>query len=610
MRRTHILKENHRTATPTSRVYVDTEAHREVTAPGVERQTLWFGYACRVRTNGYRGKVNTQEDWLYFSDSDTFWKQLDAWSEPKRPMYIYAHNWDYDAALIEMATQSAKRGWEAREYIRSNHWLWAEFVKGDRKLVFIDSLNYFATSLANLGESIGVSKLQFPSDTSTDDEWRTYCKQDVGVLKEAIERFYLFIRENDLGNYQRTLAGQAMAAYKHRFNPARILILEDERISDLERQSYYGGRVEAFYRKEINQTVTCLDINSMFPFVMAENKYPIRKVRKGRSLSLAALSDILRYNCAVATVLIDTTVNAYPKRLDDILCWPVGRFWTTLCTPELQYALDRGDIVEIRDWVEYETVDLFSAYVHELYDIRQQYKAAGNDAFSYMTKIMLNSLYGKFGQRGFRWERCKQSYDDCPTEFYFDCQGTGRALKHRRRFQEVDHELQDSESFDSFPAISAHVTSYARMLLWRLLETAGPRNVYYCDTDSLFVTDAGLQALSGYVHPTALGALKVEGAKPFALFSAPKFYLWGEKRKAKGVRASARQIDPQTFEQEQFESYDRVLSRGEDGYITVRTIQKYNRLAYRKGVSQPDGWVTPFQLSEDGSPATLWTPGP
>ncbi|GAI80077.1 unnamed protein product, partial [marine sediment metagenome] len=76
---------------------------------------------------------------------------------------------------------------------------------------------------------------------------------------------------------------------------------------DLERESYKGGRVECFYLGDLtNENYYMLDVNSLYPFVMRNNVYPVKYkyiLHKIRQQDLALL---LQDKAVVAKVLVET----------------------------------------------------------------------------------------------------------------------------------------------------------------------------------------------------------------------------------------------------------------------------------------------------------------
>ncbi len=595
---THRLRENKGLEAPALKVFIDTEANRQPLDATSEMQTLWFGWLLFEREQTTKGKTWKAERWHRFETASDAWDLLESFCQPKMVLYVYAHNWDYDGAMLSMEEESGRRGWRLDSYVRSSHFLWAKFKRDSLTILFIDTLNYFPISLARLGDSMAVPKLTMPDLADNANQWDIYCKRDVEVIRQAINNLLSVVHMHDLGNFAKTAASQAFNAYKHHYMKTRPLILNDERISLLERASYYGGRVECFNRNPQRRLITYLDINSMYPFVMRENEYPFQKLRKGQFLSLAEMAELLERRSVTATCYLNARASIYPKRINDVLCFPIGRFWTVLSTPEIKLALERNELEAVGDWVSYAHAPLFADYVNDLYALRLNYDLAGNAAFSTMVKLLLNSLYGKFGQRGRRWLLCHETYEHTEDEFVFDCQRKGVALVHRTRFGRVLHELRDEEAFDSMPAIAAHVTAYARVYLWRLLEIAGQSHALYCDTDSIFVDKTGLKNLATSINAKEMGALKVAGSATYAHFIAPKFYHFGTIKHRKGIRDNARQLDEQLFEQDQFQSYDVTLGQGKEGQIIVRKVQKFVRLNYRKGITGADGIVRPFELAE------------
>ncbi len=602
-RKTHILRPNKAGYAPTCRVYVDTEAHRRVLENGDEEQTLWFGWGLYERERTSHGREHLTTEWKRFEESAHFWAWLDTIIYDGCTLYIYAHNWDYDAAMLSLESESRSHDWTCTRYARATHTIMWRFTRGKQRLVFVDTINYFPMSLDTLGKSMQSSKLSMPDAGASQADWDAYCRRDVEVLRDAMHTLYAFVHDHDLGKLMLTTPAQALAAFRHRFMPTRILILADDAISALERESYHGGRVEVFYDQPLAGEILGLDVNSMYPAVMRDGEYPVWKLAKGTSLSLTRLRGMLARQCVIARVRIHTEAPAYPIVVESRLCFPVGDFWTVLTTPELRLALECGDLRECAEWVSYARRNLFREYVDELYDLRARYRAEGNTAFELMCKLMLNGLYGKFGQSGHVWSECGDGYDTDSRDFFVRCKGQTHPLLHHVRMGVVLHNERDAESQDSFPAIAAHVTADARVRLWRLREAAGAHAVYYCDTDSLYVNPDALTGLSGELHPTALGKLKLERRLSRAWFRASKDYDVDGDVKIKGIRKRAHKVADGEYVQEQFTSYDSMMSRDIEGRVDVKRVTKHVSHADSKSTATASGWREPLRLTVDAGAA-------
>ena len=157
---------------------------------------------------------------------------------------------------------------------------------------------------------------------------------------------------------------------------------------------------------------------------------------------------------------------------------------------------------------------------------------------------------------------------------------------------------QDDESYESFPAIAAHVTAFARRLLWKYFCQAGTAQLFYCDTDSLFVSTAGVENLEKVTDKTRLGALSHESTFDWVHIYGPKDYQTDSKRVTKGVKAKAKWLDESTIVQEQWAKLPGMLRRGDLTTPVITQVTKHLRRVYDKGTTTPDGTVLPLVLAE------------
>ena len=290
----------------------------------------------------------------------------------------------------------------------------------------------------------------------------------------------------------------------------RIYIHNNNEAIDLERSSYRGGRCECFYLGELkDDNYHMVDVNSLYPFVMRNNLYPVKYKKILSSITLRTLETYLQSYSVIGKVLIETDEPIYAVKHTRTI-FPVGRFWATLTTPELRYALRHNHILKIASAVIYEQANIFKTYVDRFYRLRREFASAGVAEYEEICKKMLNTLYGKFGQKADIWEKI----GDCPgepdrVELCF-ISGGGRVKQIRYLLGEIFELRGFEESNNSFPAIASHVTAYGRLHLWSLMQQAGIGNYFYCDTDSLIVNEAGLWNLSNRLDEVRLGGLKVE----------------------------------------------------------------------------------------------------
>jgi len=365
-------------------------------------------------------------------------------------------------------------------------------------------------------------------------------------------------------------------------------------------ECYKGGRCEAFYIGTPREgNFKYLDVNSMYPYVMLEKNYPLKLVHFERNCSVHFLKQrIKRYlMCAHVRIKIDTP--AFPIRVKEKTFYPVGEFDCYLSTPEIWFVLERGEILKIYTVAMYEGGDIFSEYVQYFYTRRLESKAKGDITQQYFFKIMLNSLYGKFGQKSVGWEKvgcCDPNLEE--IESVIDKE-TGKRFTIRKHNGIVEQTKEPEESFNSFPAIAAHVTAYARMYLFALIEKAGIENVYYSDTDSLITNEKGYLKMKDMLDSKKLGFLKMEGESEYMEIRGPKDYTFGDIVKVKGVRSSAVEISPGVYIQEKWLGFSSRLRKKKLNTYIVEKTQKTLRRKYTKGYIEKGGRVRPWFLPQD-----------
>lgn len=591
----HYMRGNKTVELPHLLAYVDTETVNVSTDPTFEKHALTFGWVCFERSYGSGQWIEPQ--WHRFETPDEFWNIIESFLRPRTRLYLFAHNWAFDGPVLKMFHQLPPRGWKLTRSIIESPPVILRWSGERRTILCLDTLNWFKFPLAKLGERLHIEKLPFPDKEATSEIWDTYCKTDVEILQRTVRAWLAFINDNNLGGFASTLAGQAFRAYRHRFLRHKIFFDDNEPALQLSRESFHGGRVEAFFIGTIDNVIYCYDVNSMYPAVMKDNEYPIKLVSRTKHASVRDIGKWLADYAVVARVRIETDEPRYAHWTGKKLIFPVGRFTTTLTSPDLRSALRSGELKECIDVAVYEKGDIFSDFVTELYALRMEAKREGDDVATYFLKIFMNSLYGKFAQKGKVWETIgAASLDEWGVEIIID--RDAKKVRYIRRYAGIMQEkMRDEEGRESFPAIASHVTAYARQRLWELINLAGKDNIYYCDTDSLYANEVGSERLASELNADRLGALKLERIVSNGTIYGAKDYRFGEEWKCKGVRRKATWIGPNRVAQEEWPKLQGLLHR--DSLDAPLILQKEKHLSrqYDKGIVHGDGKVTPLVLS-------------
>lgn len=302
------------------------------------------------------------------------------------------------------------------------------------------------------------------------------------------------------------------------------------------RPFYYGGRVQCFQKGVIEKPFSVYDINSAYPFAMRENHW---------------FSDRITY-CKKPIEY----ANEKPQAFFDITCVSKGalpfrdKVGGKLLFPsddiprrylvsgwEIKTALKHNCLSDITVHLVYdcrETRD-FAAYVDTIYALRMQAKESGDEAYSLIHKLELNSPYGKLGADCRSYTRAVlfdskhmadlsldglhyksgQITENDNDPLYTLAGSLGECLVGARPLHE--HEMHFYNV-----ATAASITGFVRAYLFDAIMTTGVDNVLYCDTDSIATeSGAGLDCgkkLGQWKHEGDFWQAAIAGRKMYAFF--------------------------------------------------------------------------------------------
>lgn len=577
----HILKSNDSKAYPTRFIFFDTETKQKKNGDEI-RQLFWFGYAI------YNDIKNGVREELYFTDKDEFWDFVDRFSYRGQKLVLIAHNMFFDFMAVGGFGKALNRGWRLKSppifdkglFIARFH---RQSGKKGSKSEYLEALNlgnWFKMRLSSMGEVLGFPKLEMPTYSDSIDKWIQYCKRDAEIVERMIIRYIDFLKKHDLGKFSNTIASQAFHAYRHRFMNHKIYIHGDYDVISLERDCYHGGRSEAFYIGEIPSKLYVMDVHSMYPSVMKGHLFPTRLVKYYPSCSKYTLRSVLsRGFLVIADVLVEVDKPIIPKRTERLIA-PIGKFRTVLTTPEIEYLLSAGGkILDVYRMSVYEGAEIFNEYVDYFYAMKE---VADNKVDYLFVKLFLNSLYGKFGQRGSNWKKIAEC-DDAEkfgVDRYFDPL-RGKWVQVRTYAGIVEESGDRDESYNSFVAVAAHVTGYAWVKLTSTIERVGFENVYYCDTDSIFGNE------KAYNRMKELGFL---GDK-LGQFGLEKV---AESGRIYGVKDYSLDLGTKRLKKLKGVSQDSILAVGKDTYLRISgwdALRAYKRLlSYGMKLEKSGSW--------------------
>lgn len=448
---------------------------------------------------------------------------------------VYIHNFSsFDGIFLFKHIANLKlEGFNIKILKRDINFLSITISKNKFKLIIYDSLLLLPSSLNKLATSFGIeNKLNFNviendnanlNDLNFKENLLKYNQHDSFILYHVILSFFKIIKDLfkiDIISCP-TLSSVAFKIYKNKFLKKKIAITWANEYEDF-KKAYHGGAVDV-YKPQANN-IYCYDINSLYPHVMKENKFPIGEhiYFKGEkplnSIFGIVKAEITCPNTTYAPILL--------HKINGRTVAPTGSWTGWYATIELENAIKYGYKIKILEGYRWEKSDyIFKGYVDKLYNLRLSYDK--NDPKNLICKLLLNSLYGRFGMKTNITEYSIVENFDLNSEFsdlqIFDNVGLLGIDKIKNNYTDYKYKMENKEKTESLLEISTPIaiftTAYARILM-SSYKFKYKDHLVYSDTDSLFLTCELPKSEIG----SELGKFKLEYKIKKAVFIAPKVY--------------------------------------------------------------------------------------
>lgn len=480
-------------------------------------------------------------------------------------------------------------------------------LQGKRNyLNFYDTGNYLPVSVFKLGKITGIPKMQqpkcfkrFPNDDEEAFELQEYCRNDALISYKFFKDYIVkYVDDNGL-KMKYTIASLSLDDFRRNYLNKTHWV-ESVSQHKIVQKGYYGGRVESIKRGRF-ENINCYDFNSLYPSVMKDFEMPIGKPDTYPKGHISLIEDYEGVSY-VEGFMPNHYIPTLPMRQDLRLIFPVMNIKGYYTHIELRKAMDKGfQINKIGECIKYNSTEkLFRDYILKKYNTRKKQKE-NNDPMELMTKLSMNSLYGKFGFR-YNEQSSLKHISQCTKKEFKDCNNFEMYGDY------VDLITEDSikRCSYSFPIWSTYIAALGRLKLYdKISNNKFEENLVYYDTDSIFLANNQKICSSN-----ELGELKHEYSSDYGIFVRAKFYCTVYP-KIKGIRGIDNNdkflsvLKTPNIEQEQFIKYRRALKSKEHhkfGKLSINQIIKINKKLNLEDTKR--WWTKPFSYTknEDSSP--------
>ena len=372
-------------------------------------------------------------------------------------------------------------------------------------------------------------KSRFKLNWSLKNESVRYCKIDCISLYQVIFKFneLIFGLFGKNVHHYPTLPSLAFAIFRSNFMGKEIIPQLSGKIAKDIRTSYTGGAVDMYIPEPPKGVeIKGYDVNSLYPKQMYDRLMPIGfptyfegDIRKndpnafGFFYCKITAPDDIKHPIIQTHVKINNMVRTIA---------PIGTWTDMLFSLEMDNAIKLGYEFEILWGYTFEKEEIFKDYVDFLYSLRLNYPKS--DPMNYIAKILLNSLYGRFGMDD-NFSNINVIHKDYLADFenkFFD--------QIEEKIDLGDHmllffnKLESNEEIISTHnvsiAIASAITAYARIHMSQFKNNPDFK-LYYSDTDSIYIDKPLPESM---INDTILGKMKLEYILYKAIFLAPKVY--------------------------------------------------------------------------------------
>lgn len=543
---------------------------------------------------------------------------------------VYFHNFSRFDGIFVLKHLALHHNLKLKPLMRDNKLYEVSVYSGKRILFRLrDSLHLLPGKLDDLAKNLCPelgSKGSIPYDQVTLENLSTlrvslleYMKQDILLLGGIMHNFqdlYAKAYKNDIEN-KITTASLALSLFRNNYyDEVKFPIhIPNKNEDTFIRRGYYGGHADAYI--PYGENLYYYDINSLYPFVMKEFPMPGGVPVWHSDLESMELDSMFGFIKAYVECPKTMKRPFLPYRnKDGLLIFPTGEFVGVYYSEELKYARDLGyKVIPISGYLFQKMESPFKDYVNSLFESRSNAKKEGNNAIAYVYKLLLNSLYGRFGINPMSTitEMCDKNRHDFLLR-------TGTFINDvllREDLYMVSYHSNMEKGPDywkppknSAIQLAAAITASARIYMYKYISR---EDCYYTDTDSIVL---GNPLPDDLISSSVLGMFKLEDQIKKGYFLAPKCYCYtteedGKNHVTKYKGAAKSIIKPEWFEEQYADPYRTISASVTSNFRTnwsdLEVIKKESlitlRLALnskRKVIIQDQKWIDtdPIEISD------------
>lgn len=563
----HNVKPNEVTRLPRRHIFIDTES-RSVRRGKTGRQTWRLAVACY--STGRKG-YGRKHEWKDYRTLLALWDDVSTFLGESGRVVVWAHNLGHDARISGVFKVLPSLGFNLVAHSISARNSWLEWRRGKATLLMVDSVAFFNTTIAHIGEWFGLGKPELPADSDSEHDWFARCRADVRILQTAVESYLDWLESSDLGNFQITGAAQSWATFRHKYLTHKLTVHDDQRALAAERRAMWTGRCEAYWHGELRgERVYEFDFKGAYPRIARDYTLPTKllgPMPHGYNWRSILGSD---KSALLARVRVNTPVPVVPTAVNGRILWPTGTFETVLWDIEIAEAIKAGAEVTVKEGWLYRKAPALKAWgewilaeIEKDDDVVPAWQKA-------IIKHWSRALIGRFAMTYNNWD----DFGTAPTAGVMRSVVYDATTKESYEIMQVGRnvwrDMGRVEWNNSMPMITGYVQAIGRVHLWQVLQAIGPRKVIYVDTDSILTTSKYVDDVARVAGSFVHGELRLKRAWDGFTVFGPRQIVTGEQVRVSGIPRIAERVDRNHYQGEVWDTLVGAIRNGAVDSVVTR----------------------------------------
>jgi len=383
-----------------------------------------------------------------------------------------------------------------------------------RTVEFRDSAKIFRSSLRELGEMVGLEKGSDALTPGMSREIMEYCVQDCRIAGRAMIQYLNLIRRETFGRSKKGYMTSASTAYNLWIDRCMTVHGMTEGTYSMKlpknghpewlRECYKGATplMDPKVKWKLLEDVHVFDVNSMYPFMMANARLPYGAPENVSKKELYAANFWLRGYCWCAKAEIHGYVkeghrpcfmtkekNEHGEIVESVLDGVYCITDTDLKLIDENYDIDYFDL---RGCYKYKLCQgVPKSFIEDWYKRKTESKKSNRSMYEF-SKIILNSLYGKFGTNP----------EFTAYEYYLKEDGS---MGVRETCEEESGKKGMAASLGYYLPWAVWITASGRYYLQKAINAVGWDHVAYTDTDSIHIHGMTREEAEERLHRAGFG---------------------------------------------------------------------------------------------------------